>query len=398
MADRDEVTPVRVLMVAVYYPYPVVGGMEKQAHELGLALREQGIQVQVLSVRHDVGHGGVDEVDGITVIRLPWGRSRLARLLLTTLAMTVAMVRRRREFDLVHVHVPSWFGLMSIVIARLLNKRVMTKLPNIGARGIPGLRARRFGRTALRILRSSNAIVAMTPESVQELDEIEYPRSRVLTTSNGVLITEKPSRKGEEEERPVRVVFVGRLVAQKGVEVLLEAWSLLPDASRSHAVLELWGEGPELMAMQRRAAALNIHGSVVFRGHVEGAADRISAMDVFVLPSYIEGNSNALLEAMVAALPAVATRTGGNPMLMGPAGERWLVEPGDPRALAARLGRLIEDAGLREQLGDALREQVERRFDIRAVAQTYRRAYVLIVGGNQDHVCECTDTWPFAVE
>ena len=385
-------------MVAVYYPYPIVGGMEKQAHELALALRDQGSQVLVLSVRHDARHHAVDQVDGITVMRLPRVRSRLAQLPLTTLAMAAAMVRSRREYDLVHVHVPSWFGLTSIVIARILSKHVLTKLPNIGARGIPGLRARRFGKAALGILRRSDAIVAMTPESVRELDEIGYPRSRVLTTSNGVAISTKPARAVAGEDSLVRVVFVGRLVAQKGVEVLLEAWRLLPEASRTHAVLELWGDGPELAAMRRHAEVLGVEGSVVFRGNVEAAAEKLGTMDVFVLPSFIEGSSNALLEAMVAALPAVATRTGGNPMLMGPMGESWLFAAGDARALADRLERLIDDAGLRSVLGDALRTRVERCFDIRAVAQTYRRAYALVLSGKRDRVCECTDTWPFAVE
>jgi len=392
--------PVRVLMVTIYYPYPVAGGIEKQAHELARALQELGTVVLALGVRHAAGHLAEESVDGIPVLRLPWPQGKARRLLCTSFALFATLVRRSRHYDVVHVHVPSWFGLMSIVCAKVLGKRVLTKLPNIGTKGIPGMRARPFGWLAVGLLRCSDAIVAMSEESIKELREIGFPPSRILTTSNGISMPAVPLIRPSTEPKggPVRGVFVGRLVSQKGLDTLLRAWHQLHNARDVDAVLELWGDGPQRTALEQLAEDLGIADRVVFRGQVEFAWEKLGTMDLFILPSFIEGNSNALLEAMVVGLPVVATRTGGTPMLLGAEGQPWLVDPGDAGALAERLGVLIYDRAVRQSLGRAMRASVEKNFYIRGVAGTYRRAYALLATGERERIMECKDSWPYMSE
>jgi glycosyltransferase involved in cell wall biosynthesis len=112
----------------------------------------------------------------------------------------------------------------------------------------------------------------------------------------------------------------------------------------------------------------------------------LSAMDVFVLPSASEGNSNAVLEAMAAGLPVVSTRVGGTPMLVGPQGARFLVTPGDQEAIAARLLELINDEPLRKQVGAAMHQRVRERFDIDVVARTYAGAYSKLALGRRNEI------------
>ena len=116
----------------------------------------------------------------------------------------------------------------------------------------------------------------------------------------------------------------------------------------------------------------------------------LSDYDVFVLPSHYEGNSNAILEAMAAGLPVVSTRVGGTPMQVGEAGAKFLHEPGDTAALAELMKQFIADAGLRAELGLAMRHRAEQFFDISQVASTYACAYRLLSAGKRNEVASAS--------
>src|SRR5690606_24790397 len=154
-----------------------------------------------------------------------------------------------------------------------------------------------------------------------------------------------------------------------------------------------WGEGPQRNELERLAKELGIDDRLVFRGHVDGVGKKLEEAALFVLPSFLEGNSNSLLEAMVAGLPVVATRVGGSPALLGPDGAAWLVVPGDAEALAWKLRVLLADATTRRELGMRMRARVEQYFDIRRVAKTYQRAYNLLASGDANRIHECKDSW-----
>src|SRR5690606_9344916 len=104
---------------------------------------------------------------------------------------------------------------------------------------------------------------------------------------------------------------------------------------------EIWGEGELGEALKSLAATLKITPSVKFCGHMADVVTRLPEMDIFVLPSYIEGNSNAVLEAMRAGLPVVATRVGGTEMQVGSEGAAFLTDPGKREDIAERLNTLI---------------------------------------------------------
>jgi glycosyltransferase involved in cell wall biosynthesis len=184
------------------------------------------------------------------------------------------------------------------------------------------------------------------------------------------------------------VVFVGRLGEEKRIDDLLNAWKRVVASASGTVQLELWGTGPLQAELKALCGILGIANSVIFRGHMESVRSRLEAMDVFVLTSVIEGNSNAILEAMAAGLPVVSTRVGGTPMLVGPDGARFLVEPGDRDGLYARLLEMIEDAKLRRRIGDAMYQRIVAHFDMRRVAGTYVAAYELLAAGRRDHMGE----------
>ncbi len=380
-------------MAVPYYPLPIMGGLERQSHELSKALTALGIGVQVVSYRFAEGQGSNEDVEGIPVHRVPWSARRIARFALSALHLSRHLVVSRATYDIVHLHQFSWFGVFIIVTARVLGKPVVMKLPSIGAHSLPGVAKSRLGRAKLAIFGLVDAVVAMSLESIGELAAVGYPAGRILATPNGIRIripdSTRPSGRGAD--RTCRVVFVGRLSPEKRVDDLLHAWKQVLDSVRNRVELEIWGSGPSEEFLRSLAVELGIGHSVHFRGHVTGVRDRLEDMDVFVLTSTIEGNSNAVLEAMAAGLPIVSTSVGGTPMQVGAAGREWLIAPGDRQGLAQKLIRLVEDPEVRRDLGAAMRTRIRDHFEISHVARNYAKAYRLIAAGRRDQVREASD-------
>jgi len=387
-ASQPPASPVRVLMAVPQYPYPVMGGLERQSHELAKALVAQGVRVQALSGRILPDQPRQETVEGVLVHRIPWPRHKLLRFIRTPFDLLAVLYAQRATYDVVHLHQFSWFGAFVILTARVLGKSVLTKLPSVGAHSLPGLANARLGALKLAIFRMTDSVVAMSTESLVELAGIGFPLDSVLRTPNGISVGAQHDRRhaDDTDPGPCRVVFVGRLSGEKRLVDLLTAWQKVTATAARPATLELWGGGPDEADLKALCVSLGIADSVVFLGHVEAVRDRLADMDVFVLTSEREGNSNAILEAMAAGLPVVSTRVGGTPMQVGQEGAHFLVEPGDRDALCARLLELIEDATLRERVGRAMRERILLHFDIRRVARTYAAAYGLLAANRRHEI------------
>ncbi len=177
---------------------------------------------------------------------------------------------------------------------------------------------------------------------------------------------------------PVEAVVVGtvgRLDPVKDHAHLVEAVAHL-DAS-VHLVIV--GEGPERSRIEGAVASAGIGDRVHLLGERADIPELLRAFDLFCLPSLAEGISNTLLEAMATGLPLVATRVGGNPELVADGASGLLVPPADPRALAAALGRLVADAALRRDMGEAARTRAVDHFSLDAMVARYTACYTSLV-------------------
>jgi glycosyltransferase involved in cell wall biosynthesis len=375
----------RVLMAVPKYPFPIAGGLERQTHELAKALVQRGHTVHALSSRFDPGQNDVELIDGVQVHRLKWIEFRPMRFLLFPFSLARTLARFRRVVDLVHVHNASWFGAFVMLFAKALDIPVITKLPNIGEFGIPGMRRRPFGFLHIALLKGCDAIVAMTPESRAELDSIGYPTARILKVTNGIPLVPM-SAPPPRLSKAVNVIFVGRVSPEKGLSDLVYAWGSLKALVTRPVKLRLIGDGPQADELRALALALGVSETVELFGYCGDVPAELAKADLFVLPSYAEGNSNAILEAMRAGLPIVATRVGGAPIQVGPEGERFLVAPGDCKALSDRLLELIEDDVLRASLGTAMRARIESLFTIDRVAAIYEQAYELMLSNRCEQI------------
>jgi glycosyltransferase involved in cell wall biosynthesis len=177
------------------------------------------------------------------------------------------------------------------------------------------------------------------------------------------------------------VGLAARLVWEKGLDVLLDAW---PQVLAAHpgARLLIGGDGPERTALETIVAQKALGGSVHMPGMVSDMAAFYSALDVFVLPSVSEGLPLALLEAMSMGLPIVASAVGGMPAALGPSLAGILVPPSDAAALARALCETLDGLGRADgavALGARARATFTREFTADAMTSAYMSLYGLTV-------------------
>jgi len=227
---------------------------------------------------------------------------------------------------------------------------------------------------AERLLMSGTASVVVVAESVRDfyIRQVHADPAKVDVIHNAVDWATLQTTVGRDEMRrslgvpldvPV-VAVIGRLSEQKGHAYLLEALAHTPALDRVHAVFA--GDGDLRDSLRARAAALGVSSRVHLVGVRRDVGNLLNAIDVFVLPSLWEGLPLALLLAMGAGVPVVATTVSGVPEVVESGRTGLLVEPGDAAALGRALSLLITDPGLARRLAEAARAEALPRFGVDA--------------------------------
>jgi glycosyltransferase involved in cell wall biosynthesis len=236
-------------------------------------------------------------------------------------------------------------------------------------------------KLASRLLfRYSDGVLVLSSAEAK-LGERFYPNRKFVTVCN-------PYSRRPPRPRPLNqdgvpsLLFVGRLIPEKGIFDALEAVALLRD--RTECRLVVAGTGPAEVEARQRAQALGLAATVKFTGHLTTGQleTTYGEADVLVLPTYWgEGFPTVIAEAMDAGLPIVTTRIRGMADHLRQGENAIFVPPREPQVLAAALEKLVRDEGLRERMGRANERKVEE-FAPDRVAGEYLVALQTIVRGN----------------
>jgi glycosyltransferase involved in cell wall biosynthesis len=215
------------------------------------------------------------------------------------------------------------------------------------------------------------------------LSEVGGDERKYITIHNGVDVARFDSGRavakpdvGLLEGVPV-IGMVGRLIEpEKGLAVLLEGMARLagPPAPLSCQLL-IVGEGPARRQLHDLCARLGILSRVAFAGMRRDIADLLPLFDVFVMPSLSEGFGIAIVEAMAAGRPVVASAVGGIPEIVKQGETGLLVPPGDPVALAAAIRDLLTQPDRARALGACGRQRARERFSIESAVKRHEDLY-----------------------
>ena len=362
--------------------YDPVGGMQSHTGQLTRALDGCGVAQTVVTAWRP----------GAARSELLGGRSRVLRLggpirhlrQLYAPAAALAVPGLAAGTDLVHVHLGEDLAVVPLGLLAGRRRRPVVLTVHCSLRhtlqagGGRGLALSTVG-AALESVgeRQADAVIVLTRRLADRLLAEGVDPGRVHVIPSGVDLRRfaRPLPDPAPALPRPRVLFVGRLAAQKGVTTLLEAVPLL----RSPAAVVLVGDGPLRPALERQAARLG-PGRVRFQGFVPHAEVPawLAAADVLVLPSVYEELGSVLLEAMAAGLPVVASAVGGIPDALGPAGR--LVPAGDPAALAAAVDQVLDDPALAAELAAAARRRAAA-FSWDTLAEQVLEVYRQVVEG-----------------
>jgi glycosyltransferase involved in cell wall biosynthesis len=285
----------------------------------------------------------------------------------------VAHLCRQVRPDVVHSH-GYRPDVLDAGVARHLGTPVVTTVHGFTG---GGWRNRWYEWLQCRALRRFDAVVAVSQPLVERLARAGVPRSRIHAVPNAWCEHARPL--GREAARQALglpqdgfvVGWVGRLSAEKGPDVLLDA---LPHVGELPLVVSVVGNGVERVALETRARALGLNGRVRWHGAAPDAGRLFAAFDVFVLSSRTEGTPIVLFEAMAAGVPVIATRVGGVPDVVSVA-DAALVPADDPAALAEAIRTVYETPSAAGRRARAARARLERDFGVVPWLKRYEAIY-----------------------
>ena len=299
---------------------------------------------------------------------------QLDRPLSARLAASLAAGFRRHRIDLAHSHefTMAFYGAWAARRARVPHVITMH-----GSRYYAGRLRRKLALRAAAGL--SGGIVAVSQALAGQLSRDLWIRStRITTIPNGVRFDPlaESTIRSELALSPEDhlVVTVGNLYPVKGHRVLLDAAALL-SSQHPNLHVAIAGRGELAAALAEQARELGLAGRLHLLGLRTDVANVLAAADVFVLPSLSEGLPLALLEAMCAARPIVASAVGEVPVALAAGAAGLLVEPGNATALAAALHRMLENRFEAQLLGKSAQARAAAEYGIARMVTRYAALY-----------------------
>ncbi len=361
---------------------------------LAVALKAENVAVQVVAPAAP-GLPATDEIQGIKVERFRYAPRRYEKLAYTgNMAADVASswsarlalvgflgsdfvhaVRARRSFEPEIIHAHWWFpnGVVGTWVGSLAHLPVVTTLHGTDVR-----LARTVGvaKPLFNHVLKHSAAVTTVSRWLQEETEKLAPGTQA-TVAPMPVATELFSPNGTRDRR--RLLFVGRLTGQKGIEHLLQAVA----AMKTRAELDVVGDGTNRDVMEQLARDLGIADRVRWHGQLpqpELAAMYQRAAAV-VVPSIDEGLGLVAVEALLCEAPVVAFDSGGLRDIIQHEKTGLLVPPGDRAALASTLDDLLSRDGFGADLGRAGRLYALSAFAPESAARRYADIYRQVLGG-----------------
>jgi glycogen synthase len=377
-------------MLSWEYPPVVVGGLGTHVHQLAEALAGAGHEVVVVSRHADI-LPAEEIVNGVRVVRVPedppvfgFGTELLAWTMAFNHALTRAALAACERFAPQVVHAHDWLvAHASVTLAEHLRVPLVSTVHGTEAGRHQGWLPEQVNRSIHSVewwlAHGSRRVIACSAYMRWEITRLfDLPGQRVEVIPNGVPLDRfavgreavaaarqrfgTGSGSGDPGGGPI-IVYVGRLVYEKGIQDLLTA---LPRLRRRHPGVRavICGTGPQEAELRQQAARLRLGRSVEFTGYLPDGdmTALIGAADCVCVPSIYEPFGLVALEAAAAGTPLAVSDVGGLREFVQPGRTGLRFPPADPAALADAVGTLLTDTQLARRLAGTARAEVARHY------------------------------------
>ena len=405
----------KVLFVVTAYPRHESDVITPWMGETIGRLRKSGTHVEVLAPSYR--GGGATSIDEIKVHRFRYAPASLETLTHDVPAMerirrnpafgallplyvaagsrAARQIARSGDFDVVHVFWPIPHGIFGIA-ARNGSRAALVSTFFSAELMWKGAARKLFAPILRKIVDSSDAITVISTYTGQKLRDYvgDVPTVMIPFGAAAVSHTLTDVTAPRKSDDPFELLFVGRLVKRKGVDVLLKAVKILESDPR--LMVRIVGGGPELEDLRRLSAELGVKHRVTFDGVVSAA--RIDELfrhcDALVLPAIItesgdtEGLGVVLIEAMGYGKAVIASSAGGIVDIVKADETGLLVQPGDPRSLADAITRAMDGPGELQQMAQRGTAFAEHAFGWETIVEKLSRVYETAVERRADRKIE----------
>ncbi|MEW6556532.1 MAG: glycosyltransferase family 4 protein [Elusimicrobiota bacterium] len=358
--------------------YPVVGGTELQAQRLAVALINSGNDVFVLTTRLS-GFLKFEVIDGLSIYRsFSRGKGTISSLFFL-FSSFLFLLKNRQKYDIIQVYLASSHAFPAIIIKKLLGKKIILKFGGARKTGdIETSTAKPCGKLKLKIISQNfDAFVVPSKEVYQEVVSAGFPEKKISIIANGVDTSRFQPVSDNEKIRLRKLfnfpseklicVYTGRIEKGKGLEILLEVWKKIPEK----IMLLIIGEGLLLDELKKAFPQKNIH----FFGFQKNVADFLAVSNLFVLPSFGEGLSNALLEAMSSGLIILANNIPANAEVITDNHNGLLIDFRDINKAGSTISAISTNINSYLKLGIHARQTVIEKFSLPYIAKKYFQLY-----------------------
>lgn len=391
----------RVLMFSWEYPPRVVGGLARHVAELSVALQAEGTQVDVITIDEDGTAPEVEIIQGVHVWRVrPYPlvpRDFISSVLQYNLAMlekTLALLMQGEDYDLIHAH--DWLAAYAArAVKHALKKPLVATIhaTEYGRnRGLHTEEQRYISDVEWWLTYEAWQVICCSQYMHAELQRVFHlPDDKIVPIPNGVnprqfqtdaLEAAARARYAAADEKIV--FFIGRLVQEKGVQILLEAVPhILAVVPKTKFVIA--GKGPAWDDLHLQARKMGIEQHLYFTGYIDDVTRNklYKAAATAVFPSLYEPFGIVALEAMAASVPVVVSDTGGLADIVEHGVTGLKCYPGHALSLAEQIITLLQKPSFAQQLAAKAMQKVESKYAWQEIARQTRNIYQKVLADYQ---------------
>jgi len=363
--------------------YPVMGGTELQAQRLAEEIARNGHEVFILTskLKHLAGY---EKTGGIEIYRTNAAGKGMISSINFLISSFLFLLKNRNKYDLIHVHLASSHAFAAIAAKMLLGKKIILKFGGARTTGDIGTSlSKPWGKVKLSIIKKYfDAFIVPGKEVSGEVVSAGFPQSKIFIIPNGVN-TDMFSPLSMDNKVNLRkklnlpshgflFAYTGRIEKGKGLEVVLPLWTDI----QKNICLVIVGSGTLSADLENKYGGDNI----IFAGYRKNLQEYLQAADAFIFPSFGEGLSNALLEAMSCGLPVIANNIPSNGELINSNKNGVLINVLDRQEMKALISDIVLNFGYYSKMGAEARRTVEQKYSMKFVGSKNINLYAALVG------------------